>query len=266
MTMRTSSIVLLIALPVLFFGSCRKGENNVAKPDRDHTAALDNYRAEFYFADALKQSDIAFKNGVGGCIQSVTIDLDAMPHTMLIDFGTTNCVGQDGLTRRGQLLVTFTGPYTEPGTQITITPQNFFVNDHAIQGVKTVTNAGPNDQGQTHFNVAVTGTITAPDGSWTSTHNYQRTRTWIQGEGTPALLDDVYLITGGGNGINRNGVPFTVNITTPLRVEVGCPWIVSGVQEIIPGGLPARIINYGDGACDPQVTITVGGFSFVIGG
>jgi hypothetical protein len=262
--MRTTTILSIVTV-LLFLSACR-GKEDAPSPNRDLTAAQDNYRAELYFADALKQSDIAHKDGAAGCIQNVLVDLTVMPRTMLVDFGNTNCTGADGLQRRGRLLVTFTGPYSEAGTVITITPQDYHVNDHLLQGVKTVTNAGPDDQGNTHFIVTVAGTVTAPDGSWTSTHNYQRTRTWIAGEGTAALLDDVYLITGGGSGVNRHGTAFTVQITTPLRVEVGCPWIVSGVQEIVPQGQPARVIDFGQGGCDAQVTITVGNFSFVVGG
>lgn len=261
MTTRHLAIVLLLLALV----ACRR-EEGASPADNDIAMALDNSRAELYFADALKQSDAAFKNGTVPCAVSVTLDLQAMPHTMLVDFGAENCTGPDGLRRRGRLLVTFTGPYAEPGTVITITPQEYFVNDHQVQGSKTVTNMGDNPQGQPYFNVAVAGTVTAPDSSWTSTHSYQRVRTWVQGSGTPNPLDDVYLISGGGSGVNRNGQDFTVTITTPLRVEIGCPWIVSGVQEVVPQGRPVRILNFGNGACDNQVTVTVNGFTFTLGG
>jgi hypothetical protein len=61
-------------------------------------------------------------------------------------------------------------------------------------------------------------------------------------------------------------VPFSLLITTPLRVEVGCPWIVSGVLQIIPGSLDVRTVDYGNGACDSQVTVSVNGMSFTFGG
>lgn len=261
MTLRfLSALALLISLV-----ACRR-EEGPNPADRDYTMALDNSRAELYFADALKQSDGAFKNGTVPCAVAVTLDLEAMPRTMLVDFGPENCTGPDGLRRRGRLLVTFTGPYAEPGTVITITPQDYFVNDHQLQGNKTVTNMGDNPQGQPYFNVVVAGTVTAPDGSWTSTHSYQRVRTWIQGSGTPNPLDDVYLVTGGGSGVNRNGQAFAVTITSPLRVEIGCPWIVSGVQQIVPEGRPARTIDFGSGTCDNQVSVTVNGFTFTFGG
>lgn len=259
-----NALLFLPFTAVLAFTACRK-ETTSNPVDRDYTVAVDNSRAEFFFNDALKQSEIAFKDGDVPCAVSVALDLQAEPHTLTIDFGTENCMGTDGLKRRGRLFVTFTGPYGQQGTVIVITPQDYHVNDHLVQGIKTVTNAGPNSDGHTYFTVNVQGTVTAPDGSWTSTHNYLRTRTWIEGEGTMNPFDDVYLITGGGSGVNRNGLPFTVQITTPLRVEIGCPWIISGVQEIVPQGLPARVIDFGNG-CNNQVTVTVNGFTFTFGG
>ena len=234
--------------------------------DRDYTAAVDHDRAESYFTDALKLSDAAAKDGELPCAVSVALDTVSVPHTLLIDFGTTNCMGTDGRNRRGRMTVTFTGRYRDPGTVITITPEDYYVNDYRLQGVKTVTNAGLNGEGQPFFSVSVNGTVTAPDGAWTSTHSYQRTRTWIVGSDTPQLLDDVYLITGNGTGISRNGSTFSLLITTPLRVEVGCPWIVSGVLQIIPATLETRTVNYGNGACDSQLTVTVNGSTFTIGG
>ncbi len=265
-TLRLPAHYLVPMALILLLACCKKEDSGTPRPDQDLTAAMNNFRAEYYFADALKQADIAYKDGAAGCIATAEVDMEVMPHTMLVDFGTTNCTAANGLARRGRLLVTFTGAYAEPGTVITITPDNYHVNDHLIQGVKTITNAGANEQDQTHFTVSVSGTVTTPDSSWTSTHNYQRTRTWVAGEGTPTMLDDAYLITGGGNGIDRNGGTFTVAITTPLRVEVGCPWIVSGVQEITPSGATARIIDFGNGACDQAVAISVGNFTFNIGG
>jgi hypothetical protein len=260
--MRSLTLVVLACLALV---ACRK-ESDEEPVDRDYTSAVDHDRAESYFNDALKQSDAAAKDGELPCAVSVALDTVSVPHTLLIDFGPSNCTGADGRNRRGRLAITFTGRYRDPGTVITITPEDYYVNDHRLQGVKTVTNAGLNGEGQPFFSVTVNGTVTAPDGSWTSTHSYQRTRTWIAGQNTVELLDDVYMITGSGSGMNRNEVPYSLLITTPLRVEVGCPWIVSGVLQIIPGSLDVRTVDYGSGACDNQVTVSVNGMSFTFGG
>lgn len=263
--MRSLKAVSLSVVMVLALAGCRK-ETAPEPADRDHTAAIDHGLAEAFFTDALKLSDGAAKGDSLPCSPQVTMDLTVTPHTMLIDFGSANCTGLDGWVRRGKLRVTFTGAYSATGTVITITPEDYHVNDHLVQGVKTVTNAGPNAQGQTHFTVAVDGTVTAPDGSWTSSHAARRVRTWIAGEGTPTPFDDVYLISGTGSGTDRNGIPYTLAITTPLRVEIGCRWVVSGVLEITPGSLAVRKVDYGDGTCDRKITVTVNGFTITFNG
>jgi hypothetical protein len=263
--MRFIRPLFIIPFLILALVACKK-EKDTEPQDRDYTSAVDNNLAEIFFSDALKQSDAAAKSNELPCSANVTIDLAASPRTMLIDFGTTNCIGSDGWLRRGKLFVTFTGPYGEPGTLITIVPQDYFVNDHGLQGQKTVTNMGTNGQGQTFFTIVVTGTVTAPDGSWTSTHSAQRVRTWVEGEGTVNPFDDVYLISGNGNGVNRKGIPYSLLITTPLRAKVGCHWITAGVLQITPGNLAVRTVDFGNGACDNQVTVTVNGFSFTFGG
>lgn len=256
------------ALALLALTACRKETTDPV--NNDYTSAVDNSFGESMFNDMLKQADQAAEEGgvrgmMDACIDTIVIDTTVMPRTMLIDFGSVNCTGQDGRARRGSILVTFTGPYRAVGTVITITPQDYYVNDHKVEGSKTVTNLGPNTDGHTQFAIAVNGTITAPNNAWTSTHTASRVRTWIQGEETLTPWDDVYLITGNGSGTNRNGVPYTLTITQALRVEVGCWHVVSGKLEITPQGLATRYVDFGNGSCDGTVTVTVNGFTFTFG-
>lgn len=255
------------ALCLLALASCRKEEDTPL--DLDITSASDNAKAEDYFTDMLRAvDDAAESNGLrdtdDACAPVVTIDTIAVPHTMAIDFGPVNCTAANGRTRRGVINVTFTGRYRDPGTVITITPQGYHVNDHLVQGTKTVTNLGLNGDGDPYFSVSVNGSVTAPDGSWTATHQAQRIRTWTAGDDTMTPLDDVYLITGSGSGVNRNGTPYTVSITQALRVAVSCPWITAGSVQVVPDGRPARLIDWGAGACDGTFTVTVNGTSYTI--
>ena len=136
--------------------------------------------------------------------------------------------------------MSYTGRYRDPGTVITITPQDYYVNDNHLQGTKTVTNMGTDQNGHLYYTVTVNGSLTAADGSWTATHQANRVRTWIQGSDTPTLLDDVYEITGSGSGVNRNGIAYTVNITNALRVAIGCPFITAGTAQVTPQDRPAH--------------------------
>ncbi|MCB0791000.1 MAG: hypothetical protein H6595_00425 [Flavobacteriales bacterium] len=255
---------LLLAAAVLALAACRKEQ---AEVDRDYTSAVDDNLAENFFNDALKQADMAadengLRDALDNCIDSIAFDTVSMPHTLYIDFGTDDCTGSDGRRRRGALLVTFTGPYRAEGTVITITTVDYHVNDYLVEGTKTVTNMGANSDGDPYFSVQVDGTVTAPNGDWTAEHHATRTRTWIAGEDTATPWDDVYLITGSGNGVNRNGLSYTLSITTALRIEIGCPYIVSGKLEITPGSLPTRYVDFGVGSCDATVSVTVNGVVF----
>jgi hypothetical protein len=258
---------LIIVLTALSVGlvACRR--ENIEAPDLDYSAATDNSRAEDIFTDMLAQVDKAVEdNGLRDlCDPTVTFDTTSTPRSITLDFGDVNCTATNGRLRRGRIRVTYTGRYRDAGTVITITPQGYHVNDQLIQGTKTVTNLGLNANGQPTFSVLVNGSVTAADGSWTSTHQAQRTRTWIEGNDTPALNDDVYLITGSGSGVNRNGVAYTTSITQALRVELACIWrLVSGTVVVTPEGRPVRTIDYGNGSCDGTVSITVNGQTFTI--
>ncbi len=261
--------LLLLACATLAFAACRKDKDDEETADLDYTSASDNAIAEDSFSDMLSEVDKAVEaNGLRGtdadCDPTVTFDTLSSPRTLTIDFGTVNCTANNGRQRRGKIQVSYTGRYRDEGTVITITPDNYYVNDHHVQGTKTVTNEGFNNDGHLYYSVVVNGSITAPDGSWTATHQANRVRTWIQGEGTMTLFDDVYLITGSGSGVNRNGNAYNINITSALRVEVGCRWITAGTVDVIPENKPTRTINYGSGSCDGIITISVNDHTFTI--
>ena len=52
-----------------------------------------------------------------------TVTNDTATHTVTYDFGT-GCVGRDGRTRRGQVIVTYTGAgYFDPGSSMILDPR-----------------------------------------------------------------------------------------------------------------------------------------------
>jgi hypothetical protein len=85
----------------------------------------------------------------------------------------------------------------------------------------------------------------------------------VAGQNTPQLSDDAYDITGSANGINRKGNAFTATITTALHVQAGCPYIESGVVEHTVNN-KTYTLDFGNGTCDNQATITVNGVSRTI--
>lgn len=254
-----TSLVALLAISMVAT-SCRKNE----ELDSDLTSTEDNSNAEFQYDQVFKQvdgnaTDIGLKKG-GYPI--VTIDTTTSPRTMEIDYGTINFLCNDGNYRRGKILVNWTGRYRDSATVIYIGFDNFYQNDNHIEGTKSVTNNGRNSQGQLSFTVAVNGKVTTPSNQ-THTWISNRTRTWIDGENTKIWNDDKYQITGSTQGTNRKGNSYSATITSPLLVDLSCEWrLTAGVIEVTPQGKSARTIDYGNGACDRLVTVTIKGKSY----
>ena len=192
---------------------------------------------------------------LGSCV-NVTIDSISTPHVMTIDFGSNNCVCNDGRSRRGLIIVTYNGEFTEPGHTRTITFSDFYVNDNQVTGTKIITNMGKNGEGHTYFSIETNGSIVTEKG--TITHNGSRTRTWLSGEDTPDRGDDVFSITGSGTKVRANGKTMTMEITSPLIRDHSCKWIKSGVIKM-SGGDKERSLDFGNGNCDNKATATANG-------
>ena len=275
-TKKLMTYLMVAATVGITFTSCKKDKDETL--DSDTSAASDNALAEGTYNDVHNIADEASsgsltsylmtsgsgERGLLSTCATITNDTTVMPHMLTIDFGTSNCLCNDGRYRRGVINCSYSGHYRDSLATHTITFTNYFVNDNQVMGTKTVTNNGHNAAGHLVYNVTVNGSIIKASGAGTVTWNSTRTREWIQGESTPTWSDDVYLITGSASGNNAAGRSFTINITTPLRREIGCHHFVSGVFELTPSGKPVRVVDYGTGACDNTATVTISGHTYTI--
>jgi hypothetical protein len=275
---RKKSVLLIAAFLTLgiIFNACKKDKEKVVSEDQT-VSASEFALAENIFDDVESIADEAAMGIAGGAYKStsdssngimgpcaiVTHDTTVNPRTITIDFGTTNCLCNDGNYRRGKIIVSHSAPYFVPGSVKTITFDNYFVNDNQVLGTKIITNNGRNEANNLNWTKVVDGTIIYSTGEtkhWTA----NRTRELIEGEGTPIRFDDVFLITGTSTITRINGEIFTHTILTPLRKEVSCHNIVSGVVEITSADKPTRTLDYGTGECDNLAIVTVNGESHTI--
>jgi len=270
--------LLIAAAFSLVLNSCNKKED----ADNDTANAKNESVAEKTFNELNDISDQVartgnlngFKiDGTDGILASdcaiITIDTSsavspANPDTFIVDFGE-GCVGNDGKNRTGKIIVSATGRYRNEGTVITITPLNYTVNGNAVSGFRRVTNTGLNASNQPTFQIEVEGTIILADGGGTITWTANRTRTWLEGFNTLSIFnDDVHSVTGGSNGTKASGASWTNIINTPLVYKRSCRQIVSGTMTLTPSDKPVRTINFGNGNCDNQVTVTINGNTYTI--
>ncbi len=270
--MKTKKIInylFVVAAIGITISSCRKKEEK----DNDTSASSDNALAEITFNDVnniadeastgsltsyLAPNDGDYKSVLSTCA-TINNDTVSVPHLLTIDFGSTNCLCADGRNRRGIINVSYTGNYRDSASTHTISFTNYFVNDNQILGTKTVTNNGHNAAGHLVYSIQVNGQIIKASGGGTITWTSSRQREWIAGESTPAWNDDSYLITGSASGTSAAGRSFTAAITSALRKNIGCRYLVSGTLALTPSGRATRYIDFGSGACDNQATVTING-------
>ncbi len=269
-------IAVAVIGSTLLFTSCKKD----ASKDSDVESAENNSLAEASFNDVTTISDQAAIGGsvnmrvadgsreegsLGSGCATVTIDTVSTPHIITIDFGSTNCVCNDGRTRRGKILLSYSGRYREAGTAISITFNNYFVNDNQLTGTKTITNQGLNNAGNLVYKIDVNGQVIKANGGGTISWTSSRQREWTAGAGTPLVWsDDAYSITGTASGTNASGKSYTINITKPLVRKMSCRWFESGALDVTPEGKPTRTLDYGTTGCDANATVSILGYSFPI--
>ena len=209
-------------------------------------------------ADSLK----AYNDLLSACGELTIFPFDTVtwPKTVTLDFGAVNCTGNDGRSRRGKIVGTFSYWFRSPGTTVAIQFDNYFVNDHKVLGNKTITNLGYNASNHLVYQVSFPNCqIIKPNGGGTVLWSTLRQHEWLQGEGTFTPWDDVWSITGTAEGTSTEGIGFSLSIADALNVQYGCRWIRSGVLNLDIEGISTISVNYGTGTCDANAVATFQG-------
>lgn len=264
---------LLSSLFCLLFtiNSCKKDE-----PDTETTSVTDNSIAEGEFSRIFPQTNsIAVGDSGVQYLKGTYLPLPAnycpdhwladtvFPKTMWIEYGadTTGdgvfdygCVGNDGKKRMGKIKAVFASPWSVNGANVSMELMDYFVNDIQYEGTVSVTKNSSSSFTQTVSNGKCS------QSGWSILWNSTRTISLTVNPLDPNA--DVATITGTANGTDRNGKTFSVDITTPLRREMGCRWIVSGAMTLKLEGKKDRTINFGSGTCDNRATLIIAGNEF----
>jgi len=182
------------------------------------------------------------------------------PRTIIIDYGEDYCETFHGRVKKGKIIIRVTRPMHEEGSIRTVTFENYFIGEHQIEGVKTLTNKGINDSGNMNFDVNLRGGMVIFPNQTIATREMDQNREWTTGMDTPRYWwDNEWLIRGSASGIHRNGKSYENTITLAVLVKSVCRFPVSGLVEMEIGDLPSPVIlNYGDGECDNLATLSFG--------
>jgi hypothetical protein len=167
---------------------------------------------------------------IGDCATiTVSPNDSTYPKTVTIDFGDS-CRGLDGRVRSGKLVLHFTGPIRRPGSVVTLTFVNYYVNRIHIEGTKIFKNLSEPPMHKWSIEV-LNGKVTFPGGRW-FTYEGIKTVKQIAGMLTNIIRDDVYQVTGRSKTVFRNGTTININTEDPLIKKVNCPWISEGTLKI----------------------------------
>jgi hypothetical protein len=205
---------------------------------------------------------LSTENGTLGCA-TVTLspaDLTSFPKTMTIDYGAGCSIAN--ITRKGKLIVTLNGRLRTSGTTLAVAFDNYYVNEHKLEGTFTITNNTANNV--LSFTTQTTnGKLTYPAGVAYYTHSGSHTYTQVGGSNTATYIDDSWSVTGSGSTASSSNETLSLTIKTPLIKNVACGAIISGVQEFIYNNLSGNL-DFGAGTCDRQATLAIGSFNTVI--
>ena len=215
-------------------------------------AAVDNH-----FAGSRNMNETQTMN-VLSCA-TVTVSEGPFPKTIVIDFGA-GCTPQNGtVLRSGKINITLSDSLRTPGSVAVMTFDNYYVSGFKKEGTITWTNTSTTQPFvKSWTRVCTDGKITAPGGRYWL---HSGTQAIVQSEGSSTpfnLLDDVFTITGSHTVTNAAGASRTSEIIHPLEKKVTCENIDKGSIKI-QGPNHYALIDFGDGTCDHNATISIDG-------
>jgi hypothetical protein len=255
---------------VFFHTSCNSDSEEILQ-EPDLTIVNDDYFISKVFEDVDNITLTALNNSGLGVRMTEDISiteicatakasLDETGKKIIIDFGT-GCTGTNGITRKGKVLLSYSGNLIFPGAKVVTNFDEYEVNGRKIEGIRTITNTGIDlATGSVSFAVKMeNGKITWPDDTFVTLVNNQVRVVKLGGEGYEAS------ITGTASGKSRDGIDYQTNVIDALVIKQTCletgVWVPGlGTLQFLFAGIEVTV-NYGIGICDKIVTITYPGGS-----
>ncbi len=277
--MKTKIVLLFVTIiTAVMFNSCKKN-GDATQPDSEVQSAVDYGICEREFTQMGPTStNLTIKTK--GCptgrlfgVEQILSTCDTLTKiagdtlwasgghidpTYQYDFGACNANTFDGQTRTGKWQITFRdGGWAHVGSKMVIKLLGYstsmvsytcdsivFKNDKVTNGVHTFT-----------IDIVNAKCATA---TWTVSYNSSKVIKVDTKNNLNPADDDVTVVSGTANGVNREGRSFTVTISNLFK-PASCKYITTGIITITPNGLKTRTINFGSGTCDDDATMTVDG-------
>ena len=267
-----STRILLTALAMIWATGCREGEEEPLFDQNTESAVLQEAEAETIFQsiESLAKSGMIYNESPDArtaidrelsCVGSAEFSGEPVDGVLILTFDG-DCDEASGRNLSGSLQFTFNGRWYLPDAQITVTLQDFYIDDIKVEGQLKYTNISTSSDIMFRAEL-IDGKVTWPDDAY-ATRNHDRTITWDLSQG---YEDMQFAITGTASGVTREGVVYASEITEPLAVKLSCIYEnsiyapVSGLIELrltnLPGN-PVVQVDFGNGQCDTLIQANLG--------
>lgn len=260
---KLSFIAVVVLVSSVFF-SCNKETETTAEPTVENMQksvevddATDNVSSIIESVYVMEEQEEGkttkeTESFIPPCMTK-TIVISGMTRTVTLDFGE-GCDLPNGNHLSGVITIVYERNPEAMQRTITYSFSNFFFNNKQIEGGGSIERMKSNANGNPQATKSMDITLTWASGA--SAHRVgTRVREWVEGFGSGTWGDNVFLITGHWTTEFPNGNVNTGIVTVPLRREMACRFIVSGVVAVSHNELSGTL-DYGDGDCDNTAIFT----------
>ncbi len=209
---------------------------------------------DVYMADeVLATSKFSYNSDFLPECVTITTVITSTTKERTIEFGE-GCELPNGNVLSGVIYLSYAKDMELATKTLNLSLENFTFNGVSLEGSAAIIRMRANENGnpQSEANASFNGTW--PGGA-TASFTGNRTREWIEGVGTGFWGDNVYLISGKGTYTGPMGNVLIKEIETPLRRELSCRFIVSGILNVSRNDATASL-DFGDGSCDAKGILT----------
>ncbi len=266
-SLKTLNITGMVLLAIIMLQSCSKEASPEVQEGQFEVAELQisdeseliseevlNIGEEVYSTDEIQAGSKGSYN-TGFLPECVTITTVITGNTKMktIDFGE-GCELPNGNFLSGIIYLSYAKDMDVPSKTLSLSLENFTFNGVAVNGSASVLRVRANENGNPQSDAEAGFSATWPDGA-TASFEGEHTREWIEGYGSGFWGDNVFLITGKRTFTGLQGNTFQKEVISPLRRELSCRFLVSGVLEISRNDKTASL-DFGSGECDAIGVIT----------
>ncbi len=260
----TGSVLMVI----LFIASCNKDDSQDFSEEGAITIAelkvsdetdliledVINIGEEVYATDEITMTSKAnyISDFLPDCVTITTV-ITSTSKEKTIDFGE-GCELPNGNVLSGIIFLSYLKDMDLATRTLSLSLENFTFNGVSVEGSATIVRIRSNESENPQSDAEASFSGIWPDGT-SANFTANRTREWIEGYGSGFWGDNVFLISGKGTYTGKLGNVFIKETIVPLRRELSCRFIVSGIMEISRNDATASL-DFGDGTCDAKGILT----------